>query len=351
MTVHTPTERQFEILCLIIEIYLETGEAVSSRSLSKHKSINLSPASLRNIMADITEFNYIEQQHTSGGRVPTDTGYRLYVNCMTQRKKLKRSETKWVKAIYQKLKKTSPQLDSLLKQTTEFLTNMTNLPSLATAPQPENLRMRHIQFMHHSQNQVLVVLITKSGLVTHKLLPTKENLDIKFLMQLGEYITSQFVGEKLTEIQEKLLVSSIAMLKTPRHQLANAIRLSKKALELPPQNKLYTFGQIKILDYAELSDPTCIQYFYQLLEDKTKILRSLEQVNEQTGVQVLIGSENSCKELNPYSIVTATYGAQNNRLGRLGVIGPKRMDYSKVSQIIQTTVDSLNSELDHLNER
>lgn len=345
---NTLSEREFDILCLIIEIYLKTGEAVSSRSLSKHSSVDLSPASLRNTMADITELKYIEQQHTSGGRVPTDLGYRLYVNRMVQRKQLKKNESKILQSIQAQLKQVSPQLESMLKQTTEFLTSMTNLPSLATTPQLENLRLQRIQFLPYNQEQVLAVLITKSGWVTHKLLPTKENFEADFLIQIGDCITHQFSGDKLTEIQEKLLLSSADTFKVPPEQFASIIRLSKKALEIPPQNELYIFGHGKIFDYRELSNPACIQNFYELLEGKTEILRSLEQVHEQEGVQVLIGSENCCKELNPYSIVTATYGIQGNRLGHVGIIGPKRMDYSKVSQVIETTANSLNIKLKNL---
>ena len=333
-------DRVKSILSAIVDNYIHTAEPVGSRTLSKSLNVHLSPATIRNIMADLSELGYLEQPHTSAGRIPTDKAYRFFVDALVSANTLPREIAGLIEGT---LGESSHDLEQLLSNTTKMLAALTKFTGLVAAPRVERTRLKMVEFIKMNSHQVFVVLITQANMVHNKIIEAGENFSQDFLNGVAEYINTHFTGQTLLGIRARVM-ESLAEEKDRYDQLlAHVVRLGKKAFELPEAANLYVEGQANIVkDFPDLEK---IQRLLMALEDKLSIVRILDQTVSAQGVQIFIGMENQPAALQDCSLITSQYGDSNNLLGAIGVIGPTRMDYPRVIPIIDYTAKVLSQAL------
>lgn len=334
--------REVKILSLIVELYIQTGDPVGSRVLSKAKGVDLSPATLRNVMSDLSDKGLISQPHTSAGRIPTDKGYRQYI---AQLKKPSKKTKQMVEGISGQFTDFSTKLEEKLRDTIHMLADITQLTGLATTPKPARSRLKMVKFLCIDPNQVLAVLISQAGMVTHKTIDTKDTFSQESLNTIGSYLNNRFYNQTFRNIRENLMEALQENDDTFTEQLAQTIRFSKRVFDLTDSGELYLYGQSNMLDFPEFEDKISLINLYQVLEEKSEIIQILNRNIHADGIQISIGQENVCERLDHCSIISATYGTSDHQLGSVGVIGPTRMNYEQVIPVIEHTATVLTGEL------
>ncbi|HUJ73264.1 MAG TPA: heat-inducible transcriptional repressor HrcA [bacterium] len=327
------------ILLAVVDSYIHTGEPVGSRTLSKMLALGLSAATIRNVMADLTELGYLEQPHTSAGRVPTDQAYRYYVDASGAQVAALPEAVKLT--IDEAIADSATGLESLLSRTTKLLSELTDFTGVVASPQVQANRLKMLEFLRISPQQVIVVLITHSNMVHNKILRVSEDMNQEFLNTVSRYLNEQFSQKSLGEIRDQVLTSLLEEKEQYDQLLAQVVRLGKRAFDLSNARELYVEGQFHIV--KQLQDIPKIQALLQALEKKFAIIELLDQTLSAAGVNIVIGQENKMDYLEDCALVTATYGTARDSLGAIGVIGPTRMDYLRVIPIIDYTAKVLST--------
>ncbi|MGK0289927.1 MAG: heat-inducible transcriptional repressor [bacterium] len=334
-------ERNQLILCFLVDNYIKTGEPVGSRTISKMKGANFSAATIRNIMLDLTDLGLISQPHTSAGRIPTNQGYRFYVNLMENEKfaeEVTFSEQELVGV-------DTARLEDLLRNTTKIIANLSDLTGIASSPKPSLSHMKLVEFVRLSDQQILVILVTQSGMVTNKIIPVRENFKQDVLDSISLHLNDLFKGKTLAEIRFQL-ASKLAEEKNEfNSMLGHTIRLGKKAFDITDSSDLYLYGQTNLIHYPEFLDPENLENVYLAFEEKTQILEVLGKTKNPQKTNVFIGSEINCHELGNCSVISANYSADNYTLGSIGIIGPTRMDYQKNKSIVENISKELSQQV------
>ena len=332
------SERKIKILDAIIRNYLETGEPVGSRTISKYTDLNLSSATIRNEMSDLEELGYIVQPHTSAGRIPSDKGYRLYVDHLMQEKDREISEMK--EFVIEKTEK----MEQVLKQVAKLLANNTNYATMISAPSYSNNKIKFIQLSQMNDGQILAVVVMNNNIVKNQVIPITQPLDNETLLKLNILLNSGLNGLSVQEIS----LAAITKLKEQAGSYSNIVSevldALAEALTEGESLEIYTSGSTNILKYPELSDSEQITNLLSAFEEKDELasLVSESLASEETGIQVYIGNETPVQTMKDCSVVTATYELGEGVKGTIGIIGPKRMDYEKVMDNLRT----LKSQLD-----
>ena len=333
-------ERKVKILDAIIRNYLATGEPVGSRTISKYTDLNLSSATIRNEMADLEEMGYIVQPHTSAGRIPSDKGYRLYVDHLMEEKDREISEMK--DFVIEKTEK----MEKVLKQAAKLLASNTNYATLVSAPAYSKNKIKFIQLSAVSDTQLLAVIVMNSNVVKNQMIDISEPLDNETVLKLNILLNTSLNGLSLDEIN----LGTIALLKEQAgihseivsHVLDTLVQTISETEDL----QIYTSGATNILKYPELSDSDSVSSLLSTFEEKEElqslVTESLSGNENETGIQVYIGNETPVQTMKDCSVVTAVYDLGEGVKGTIGIIGPKRMDYEKVMDNLKT----LKSQLD-----
>lgn len=333
-------ERKVKILDAIIRNYLATGEPVGSRTISKYTDLNLSSATIRNEMADLEEMGYIVQPHTSAGRIPSDKGYRLYVDHLMEEKDREISEMK--DFVIEKTEK----MEKVLKQAAKLLASNTNYATLVSAPAYSKNKIKFIQLSAVSDTQLLAVIVMNSNVVKNQMIDISEPLDNETVLKLNILLNTSLNGLSLDEIN----LGTIALLKEQAgihseivsHVLDTLVQTISETEDL----QIYTSGATNILKYPELSDSDSVSSLLSTFEEKEElqslVTESLSDNENETGIQVYIGNETPVQTMKDCSVVTAIYDLGEGVKGTIGIIGPKRMDYEKVMDNLKT----LKSQLD-----
>lgn len=333
-------DRKWKILQAIIKTYLETGEPVGSRTISKYADLNLSSATIRNEMADLEEMGYILQPHTSAGRIPSDQGYRLYVNNLIEEKDQEVTEMK--ELIIQRQDK----MEMILKRVAKILAANTNYASMITGPQFQHTKLKFIQLSPVSEEQLLAVVVTEGNVVKNKMIHMRHELDNDTLLKLNILLNTSLNGLTMEEIN----LGTIAKLKEQAgihgevvsgvlDAVAEAIRMENEEMEI------YTSGATNIFKYPELSDSERASVLIDAFEEKKQLADLVANVRsdeENTGIQVYIGNETRVQTMKDCSVVTATYELGSDMKGTIAIIGPKRMDYDKVVGTLKTMTNQLD---------
>ena len=331
-------DRKWTILKAIVKTYLETGEPVGSRTISKYADLNLSSATIRNEMSDLEEMGYILQPHTSAGRIPSDAGYRLYVDRMMEEKD--REVTEMKELVIQRQDK----MELLLKQMVKVLAANTNYAAMISGPQYHRTKLKFIQLSIVSDTQILATVVAEGNVVKNKLLEIQHGLDQKTVLEMNILLNSALNGLTIEEIN----LATIAKLKEQAgihselvnrvlDAVAESIQASQDELEI------YTSGTTNIFKYPELSSSEKASELISTFEDKKELADIISQDGtEQTGIQVYIGGESPVGVMQDCSVVTATYELGEGRYGKIGVVGPKRMDYEKVVGTLKTLMAQLD---------
>ncbi|MBQ8316500.1 MAG: heat-inducible transcription repressor HrcA [Lachnospiraceae bacterium] len=323
-------ERKLKILQAIIKNYLETGEPVGSRTISKFTDLNLSSATIRNEMSDLEELGYIVQPHTSAGRIPSDKGYRLYVDTMMQ------SRMQEVEQMWDALSDKADKMETLLQQVAKLLAVNTNYATLVTGPQYRSRKVKFIQLTDVDETQLLAVIVLEGNIVKNKMLPLAAGLSKEDILKLNIVLNTYLTGLDMSEIN----LSVIAKLKEQSDGLGNVITelldAIAQAISEEEDIPVYSSGATNILKYPELSDHHIASDLLYELEEKKYLTELLNENREEHGIQVYIGQETSVESMKDCSVVTATYEIEDGIYGKIGIVGPKRMDYENVMDNLKT---------------
>ena len=331
-------DRKWTILKAIVKTYLETGEPVGSRTISKYADLNLSSATIRNEMSDLEEMGYILQPHTSAGRIPSDAGYRLYVDRMMEEKD--REVTEMKELVIQRQDK----MELLLKQMVKVLAANTNYAAMISGPQYHRTKLKFIQLSIVSETQILATVVAEGNVVKNKLLEIQHGLDQKTVLEMNILLNSALNGLTIEEIN----LATIAKLKEQagiHSELVNRVldAVAESIQSSQDELEIYTSGTTNIFKYPELSSSEKASELISTFEDKKELADIISQDGaEQTGIQVYIGGESPVGVMQDCSVVTATYELGEGMYGKIGVVGPKRMDYEKVVGTLKTLMAQLD---------
>ena len=331
-------ERKRKILHAIIRNYLETGEPVGSRTISKYTDLNLSSATIRNEMSDLEEMGFIIQPHTSAGRIPTDRAYRMYVDQMMEEKDREIQELKGM------LLQTEDKMDKVLKNVAQLLATNTNYATVVSAPQIRGNRVKFIQLSRVDENQLLAVIVVEGNVIRNEMIHVDESLSDETMLKLNVLLNTHLNGLALEQIN----LANITALKEQAgiHSdiIGNVLDAVAQAIRGEEDLEIYTSGSNNILKYPELADQEKAGELIHTFEEK-KALAKLATDNlsdeQSTGIQVYIGEEAPIQAMKDCSVVTATYELGDGMRGSIAVVGPKRMDYDKVVNSLRTMMKEL----------
>ena len=338
-------ERKTKILNAIIKNYLETGEPVGSRTISKYTDLNLSSATIRNEMSDLEELGYILQPHTSAGRIPSDKGYRFYVDHLMEEKDREVADMKAFVIEH------TEKMDQVLQQVAKLLAVNTNYATMITSPQTHHSKVKFLQLSNVDEHNILVVVVLEGNLVKNKIIPVEEPIDNEQMLKLNMLLNTNLTGFSMEEIN----LGPIALLKEKAgiHSklIGSVLDAVAEAINEGEDLEIYTSGATNILKYPELSDSGNASELLNAFEEKDQLVslvtENLAEDEEQTGIQVYIGNEAPIQTMKDCSVVTATYELGEGVKGTIGIIGPKRMDYENV----MSNLKNLKAQLDGILDR
>jgi heat-inducible transcriptional repressor len=329
-------DRKLKILTAIIRNYLETGEPVGSRTISKDSDLNLSSATIRNEMSDLEEMGLIIQPHTSAGRIPSDKGYRLYVDMMLKEKEEELNNLKV------ELNAKSEKLDTILKEAAKVIADSTNYASMITVPQYRSKKIKFIQLTQVDYSSILCVVVLDGNIIKNMMVPCDRELPADAVLKLNLMMNTFLQGLDMQEIN----VSVMQKLRTEASEYSALISdiLDAVAKCLEEQGvEAYTSGSTNIFKYPELNESGKATNLLYALEEKKQLTELMyKEGDNDRGIQVYIGEENPIEATKDCTLVTATYHLEDGVYGKIGILGPRRMDYEKVVG----TLRNLMSELD-----
>lgn len=334
-------ERKKKILQAVIRNYLETGEPVGSRTISKYTDLNLSSATIRNEMADLEEMGYILQPHTSAGRIPSDQGYRFYVDAMMAEKEREVVEMK------EMLVERQDKMETLLKQVAKVLAQNTQYATMISAPKTNKNKLKFIQLSKVDNHQILAVIVTEGNVIKNNILRVHEELNDETLLKLNILLNTNLNGLSIDEINLGMI--SVMKQQAGIHSdiVSEVIDAVAEDIRADEDLEIYTSGTNNIFRYPELADQQRASELINAFEEKQllgELLLDTTEEGERTDIQVYIGNETPVQSMRDCSVVTATYELGDGMKGTIGIVGPKRMDYDKVIgtlRTIQTQLDKL----------
>ncbi len=334
-------ERKTKILQAIIRNYLETGEPVGSRTISKFTDLNLSSATIRNEMADLEEMGYILQPHTSAGRIPSDKGYRFYVDTMMEAKEREVVELK------EMLLERQDKMETLLKQVARVLAQNTQYATMISAPQTHHNKVKFIQLSRVDADQILAVIVVEGNVIKNNILSVTQELTDETLLKLNILLNTNLNGLSIEEINLGMIAALKQQAGIHSDIIGEVIDAVAEAIKAEEDLEIYTSGTNNIFRYPELADQQKASELINTFEEKQQLSGLIQETlsdEESTGIQVYIGDETPVKSMKDCSVVTATYELGEGMKGTIGIIGPKRMDYDKVIG----TLRMLQNQLDEL---
>ena len=353
------TLRAKRILNAVVQEYLASGDAVGSRTVTRRYGIDLSPATVRNVMADLEELGLLKQPHTSAGRVPTDSGLRFFIDSLLKVRSLSPKEREEIASRYDLF---GNDLDDVLQRTSRMLSDLAQQATIVITPLPERQRLEHVEFvrlpgLRNGQPHLLAVLVTSGGQVENKLIPASElPADPGFLERVNNYLNERVKGKTLEEIRHRVLEDLGDDKQNMDALAAEALRLGRAAFAPDTQPTVIVSGQAHLLDSgasaAVTGEPPAdrvarMQRLLGALEEKERIVRLLDRALEADGIQVWLGAETPFAEVGDVSIVATPYGPGDRPVGSIAVIGPTRMNYSKVIPLVDFTAELVSRVLGH----
>lgn len=341
-------ERKMKILKTIISTYLETGEPVGSRTIAKDSDLHLSSATIRNEMADLEELGYIVQPHTSAGRIPSDLGYRYYVDWLMEEREAEiREKEEEIAAEREKMIQKMDRMEEMLKSVAEVLATNTNYATLVTTPHIRESKLKFIQLSMVDSRRMLAVIVAGTETVKNLLIHVDDPLSNDEILKLNILLNSFLQGLTLNEITLELVHTMKVQAGMHAAILETVFQGIVEAIHEADDMEIYTSGATNMLQYPELVNPGRTRALLDTLVEKKALVKLVDDTrnkDDKHGIQVYIGGENQMQSLQDCSIVTATYEMEEGGTGTVGIIGPKRMDYRKVVN----TLKNLTADLDEI---
>lgn len=352
LTIHTKqsrgevqvSERALHFLKALIERYIRDGQPVGSRTLAKDAGLDLSPATVRNVMADLEEMGLIASPHTSAGRVPTVAGYRLFVDMLLTVRPPSEEDIALLRSQF------DARLDpkTLVEKASNLLSGLTHLAGVVMLPRHERQVFRHIELLPLSGARVLVILVTSEGEVHNRIITTERRFTPAQLEQAANYLNQMFTGQDLKEVRRRLLED---LQDTHAHMdqaMRRALALAQDVMETAEEHEdCYIAGQTNLMEFDELANLDRLKQLFDAFTQKREILHILDRCIAADGIQIFIGEESGYALLDDCSLVTTPYRVDDQVVGVLGVIGPTRMDYERVIPIVDVTARLLSAALRH----
>lgn len=335
--------RARRLLRSLISQHIRDGEPVGSRTLARSSGLDVSPATIRNILSDLEEIGLLAAPHASAGRIPTAQGYRVFVDSLLQMKPVQEAEFTRMRANLA----AGAGTQALLSNTSELLSAMTQFVGVVTVPQRGQFAFRHIDFVPLDGQRVLVILVFTDNEVQNRIITPRRAYTPAELEQTANFLNSQFAGRPLHEIRATLLRDLRDTRSEMERLLSAAVELSEQALGegTGSQDDMLLTGQTRLMGVQDLSDMERLRELFEAFSRKREILQLLERTIHAQGVRVFIGEETGLAPLDGCTVVTAPYGVHGRVLGVLGVIGPTRMAYDRVIPMVQATADLLGAAL------
>lgn len=333
--------RKMRILQAIVDDYIMTAAPVGSRTVSKRSDMGLSPATIRNEMSDLTELGFLEQPHTSAGRIPSEKAYRLYVNHIMDSAKLTDDEADYIK---RHLDTRVHEVGEVIRQTAKVLSDMTNYTSVVLVPQLSAMRLRRISLIPVSDGTAMAVVVTNTGVTKNAMINVPESLSPDDLEKISKLITSKLDGKKLGEAIASVLPSIKAEVGEQADAVCDMLEDIGRSMS---QTDVEVVGASNILDYPEYSDAAKARSFLAEVEQGSYLQKVLTDSSD-VEMSVRIGTENDNPDMKDCSVITVTYKAGGENIGTMGVVGPTRMDYGKVMAIMRYLSSSLSEILSKL---
>jgi heat-inducible transcriptional repressor len=325
--------RSRQILEAIVEDYIATAEPVGSGAVARRHALTFSPATVRNVMANLEEMGLLTSPHTSAGRVPTEKAYRFYVDSLVGLRQVSREEKK---QIIRRCRQSGAGLPDILKETSRTLSSLSNYVGIVVAPSFTSDIFRHIEFIRIGTRKVLAILVSSNGLVQNRLVETGEDIPESDLVAMSNYLNELMRGLTISQVRERILAEMQDEKVRYDSMMTQALRLSEQAVTTS-SDEIFVEGQARILDQPEFSDAARMKEIFRAFEQKGQMLQLLSRCMNSDGVQIYIGSETPVSQSAGVSLITSRFVTSNNTVGLLGVIGPTRMGYSSVIPIVDYT--------------
>ncbi len=343
LTYNKISERAQHLLKVLINRYIREGQPVGSRTLSRETDLTLSPATIRNVMADLEEMGLVCSPHTSAGRIPTVRGYRLFIDSLLQVKPLDSQEELHLRSQFNQ----SECNQDLLEQTSHLLSEFTHLASVVMLPQCYSKALRHVDFLSLSEKRVLAVLVFNEQDVENRIIHTTRHYSSAELQSAANYLNDAFAGKNVKTVRNDLLHELQKTRKDMDKIMQAAIEIAEKAFEdkNTKERDFVMAGQTNLMDIAELSNVEKLRDIFVAFNEKRDILHLLDQTLKAQSMRIFIGEESGYEVLCDCSVITFPYSVKDNVIGVLGVIGPTRMPYERVIPIVDLTAKLLGSAL------
>src|ERR1700722_20051407 len=337
-------ERAQLLLKALIENYIRDGQPVGSRTLSRDSGLSLSSATIRNVMADLEDLGFVASPHTSAGRVPTDKGYRFFVDTLLKLKPLHHEE---IEDIERRLGADAANGRSLVQTVSQMLSNVTHMAGLVTLPNPNYVALSHIEFVTLSENRALAIMVMNNREIQNRVVHFDRHHSAEELRRASNYLNEAFAGRSLPDVRALLLRQ---LQETREHMdqlMKDAIQVAQKVFDTKTDERVeYVIaGEANLMGFAELSNVDKLRRLFEAFNEKQDILKLLDSCLHADGIQIFIGQESGYRILDDISVVTAPYMLDNKVVGVLGIIGPTRMAYERVIPIVDVTAKLLGSAL------
>ncbi len=334
-------ERKRKILRAIVLDYIATAEPIGSRTIARKFDLGVSPATIRNEMADLEDLGFIEQPYTSAGRIPSDAGYRYFVDCLMDpqapsekdRETIERESTKRIH-----------EIQEVISHTSKLLSELTNLTSIVLGPQKGKSTFGKMHFLPYQPGQVIMVIVKENGVVENHIIDVGENLTAEELQHVAGVFNQKMRGYSLGQVKSSLLHEIYNELSRQRLLIDNTMDMLRTILDdHDGEERIYLGGTLNMLNQPEFKDLAKVKTLFRVFEEDESLRKLLHPYNE--GLNVTIGGENMLKEFRDCSLISATYSVNGITIGAVGVLGPTRMDYAKVIAIVDCMTRSLTGVL------
>ncbi len=337
-----PGERAQHLLKVLVQRYIREGQPVGSRTLSKDSGLDLSAATIRNVMADLEEMGFVSSPHTSAGRVPTPRGFRFFVDTLLRVKPLSSSE---MQILANKIAVGSHDQRSLVASTSAMLSSLTSLAGVVTTPRQPHASLRQIEFLSLSEKRVLAIMVINDREVQNRILQLDRDYSSEELVRAANYLNEKFAGREIAEVRDILVAELKSTRETMNRLMMDAINMAQRAFSAEDENNFVVAGETNLMGFAELHDVDKLRRLFEAFNTKRDILGMLDKVVNAQGVQIFIGEESGYSVMDDCSLVVAPYTANDDVVGVLGVIGPTRMAYERVIPIVDVAAKLLGSAL------
>ncbi|MHB1407379.1 MAG: heat-inducible transcriptional repressor HrcA [Desulfitobacteriaceae bacterium] len=340
-------DRKQKILRAIVQDYIASAEPVGSRTIARKFNLGVSPATIRNEMADLEDLGFIEQPHTSAGRIPSDAGYRYYVDCLMDAPKLSSEDKNTIEI---ETTKRISEIEEVISHTAKLLSQLTSLTSIVMGPQKGKSSFGQMYFLPYQPGKAIMVVVKENGAVENHIVDIGEYLSAEDLQQVATVFNNKLKGFSLGQIKKTLLHEIYSELTKQRHLLDNALSMLEAILDDEPEGeKVYLGGTLNMLNQPEFRDFDKVKSLFGAFEEDECLKKLLSA--SQNGLSVIIGGENKLQEFQDCSVISATYRVNGEVIGSIGVLGPTRMDYAKSMGIVDFMTRSLTDLLSKSRKR